>query len=268
MSPEGVQPAGPLPLLQSLACLLMIPWIARVWLERERQIQLQQEAAAASAPLRPPHSGAASVPQHCPVHMQARPGRGTSWCWAQALVLAQGQLSCAARPAARGAAMTVRRTLSMVPRSPGCPPLVQVMAGLVGGVIQLMVILTKNNLDDLIQSPLGAASPCLAVLVLLVSGMLVPLLAPRWFERHRTPLFAASRLLYFSLPTAPSPHGYSYILQVRCSNPGCILHVTYGVPFCRGSVGWTRIIRSRAAVAVPAPGRGCPGGGALSCCGF
>ncbi|KAL4419054.1 hypothetical protein ABPG77_010333 [Micractinium sp. CCAP 211/92] len=109
--------------------------------------------------------------------------------------------------------MTVRRTLSMVPRSPGCTPLVQVMAGLVGGVIQLMVILTKNNLDDLIQSPLGAASPCLAVLVLLVSGMLVPLLAPRWFERHRTPLFAASRLLYFSLPTAPSPHGYSYILQ-------------------------------------------------------
>ncbi|KAL4439857.1 hypothetical protein ABPG75_002858 [Micractinium tetrahymenae] len=88
-----------------------------------------------------------------------------------------------------------------------------VIAGLLGGVIQLVAILTKHDLGHLVHSPLGAASPCLAVLVLLVSGMLVPALAPRWFERHRTPLFAASRLLYFSLPTVRSSRGYAYILQ-------------------------------------------------------
>lgn len=95
----------------------------------------------------------------------------------------------------------------------------QVIAGLLGGVIQAVAILTKHDFGRVAHSPLGAASPCLSVLVVLVSGVLVPALAPRWFQRHGTPLFAASRLLYFSLPSVRNPRAYAHILQVRSQPP-------------------------------------------------
>lgn len=159
--------------------------------------------------------------------------------------------------------------------------LLQVLAGLVGSVIQLVAILTKHDLGDLVRAPLGAASPCLAVLVLLVSGMLVPALAPRWFERHRVPLFAASRLLYFSLPTVQSPRGYSYILQARCPGPllQCVVRVrcVYALSVqwpaacsrCVARPGGARRLATCALAAerpvsaccccwLPLPGHGCP----------
>ncbi|KAL4421421.1 hypothetical protein ABPG75_010712 [Micractinium tetrahymenae] len=121
----------------------------------------------------------------------------------------------------RGAA-DERRTAA-VPLAPPLPGAAARRQVRMGGLLLLIFLLTQLKTDlSRLAEPRQLASMAAAAAAMLTPLLVLPAVAPRWWERHRGAIHGASRLVFFALPNARNPRAVSYVLQTATPQPGAL----------------------------------------------
>ena len=114
-----------------------------------------------------------------------------------------------------------RRRHRPPPPPPQASRQVQLVAGVLLTVAKLLGMALKTDISRA-KHPLNALSLLASYLLVLVPLVILPALAPPWFERNRRPLFATAFAAYFMLGTVRDPRGILQVLQASpLSAGGC-----------------------------------------------